>query len=285
MVIDYSSRPPLEEHVHGGPHLAPYSRVYQSSYKAAGRDQLGPAALQEFLAVYDRIDARHVVIRGRDSETTHGHKVSNEIVAEFCRDHHPRFIGMAGVDPHKGIVAVRELEFAVKELGMCGLTLHPFEHQIPINDPKMYPLYAKCVELDVPLNLHCSMSFSSAARMDCGHPRFLDEVMMHFPDLRVCASPPGFPWVLELIAVAWRHANVHIGVTAVRPKYLNVANSGYGPLLQYGNTVLQDRIIWGSAFPMQPIERTLAEVMELPIKDGVKRKWTHDNCARFLRLA
>ena len=168
---------------------------------------------------------------------------------------------------------------------MCGLTLHPFEHQIPINDPKMYPLYAKCVELDVPLNLHCSMSFSSAARMDCGHPRFLDEVMMHFPDLRVCASPPGFPWVLELIAVAWRHANVHIGVTAVRPKYLNVANSGYGPLLQYGNTVLQDRIIWGSAFPMQPIERTLAEVMELPIKDGVKRKWTHDNCARFLRLA
>ena len=284
MLIDYSSRPPLAEHLNSGAHLAGYARVYEAGYKAADKDKLGPEALAEYLATYDRIDARHVLIRARDSQTTHGHKVSNETVAEFCRAHQPRFIGMAGVDPHKGIKAIRELEFAVRELGLCGLALHPFEHNLRINDAKLYPLYAKCVELDVPLNLHCSMNFSTVVPMDCGYPRHLDEVMVHFPELRVCASPPGFPWVLDLIAVAWRHVNVYIGVTAVRPKYLNVANSGYEPLLQYGNTMLQDRFIWGSAFPMQPIERMLGEVMALPLKDDVKRKWLYDNCARFLRL-
>lgn len=284
MIIDYASRPPLAEHVHTGPHLAPYSRVYGASYAAAKRDDVGPEPLREYLAAYDRVDARHVIIRARDAETTYGNRVRNEVVAEFCRAHHPRFLGMAGVDPHKGITAIREFEHAIKELAMCGLSISPFEHKLRINDPKLYPLYAKCIELDVPLNLHCSTSFSSEAPMDCGYPRYLDEVMVHFPELRVCASPPGFPWVLDLIAVAWRHANVYIGVTAVRPKYLNVANTGYEPLLTYGNSVLQDRIIWGSAFPMQPIERTLAELMELPLKDEVKRKWVHDNCARFFRL-
>jgi len=283
-IIDYSSRPPLDEHVNSGPHLAGYGRVYASGYKAADKDRLGPEALQEFLATYDRINARHVLIRARDSETTHGHKVSNETVAEFCRAHAPRFIGMAGVDPHKGIRAIRDLEHAVKELGLCGLALHPFEHNLRINDPRLYPLYAKCVELDVPLNLHTSTSFSTVVPMECGYPPHLDEVMVHFPELRVCASPPGFPWVQDLIAVAWRHANVYIGVTAVRPKYLNVPGSGYEPLLQYGNSVLQDRIIWGSAFPMQPIERTLDEVKALPLKPRVQQKWLHDNCARFLRL-
>ena len=107
---------------------------------------------------------------------------------------------------------------------------------------------------------------------------------MHFPELRVVASPPGWPWVHELLGVAWRHRNVWIGLVAVRPKYLTVAASGYEPLLQYGNTVLQDRIIFGSSYPMLPVERCLEEIAALPLKDGVMRKWTHDNCARFLGL-
>src|SRR5690606_41794853 len=65
---------------------------------------------------------------------------------------------------------------------------------------------------------------------DLGRPALLDEVMVHFPELRVCAAPPGFPWVHELIGAAWRHANVHIGLVAIRPKYLAVAGSGYEPL-------------------------------------------------------
>jgi hypothetical protein len=108
--------------------------------------------------------------------------------------------------------------------------------------------------------------------------------MVHFPELRVCASPPGWPWVHELLGVAWRHRNVWIGLVAVRPKYLAVAHSGYEPLLQYGNTVLQDRIIFGSAYPMMPVDRCLGEIEALPLKDSVRRKWVYDNAARFLGL-
>ncbi|MEB2399372.1 MAG: amidohydrolase family protein [Alcaligenaceae bacterium] len=285
MIIDYTSKPPLPDHQVGGSHLDGYDRVYAKSYRSAGRDKgVGEASLADYLGTYDSLGVSRVVIKARDAETTHGYRVTNEAVAEFCRRHSPRFIGLAGVDPNKGMRAIRELEHAVKELGLHGLNLHPYEHQIPISDPKMYPLYAKCIELEIPLNLHCSTSFSTSAAMDCGHPRHLDQVMMHFPELRVCAAPPGWPWVLDLIGVAWRHENVFIGITAVRPKYLTVEHSGFGPLLQYGRTVLQDRIIWGSAWPMQPVDSALREIEALGLGEPVKRKWLHENAANFLNL-
>ncbi|MEO8280854.1 MAG: amidohydrolase family protein, partial [Ideonella sp.] len=238
--------------------------------------------LSEYLAMYERNNARHVVIKARDLETTFNFRIRNEDVAAFCKEHGPRFIGFAGVDPNKGMVAVRELEFAVRELGLRGLNLQCFENKLRINDAKMFPLYAKCIELDIPVNIHCSTNFSVATSMDYGRPIYLDDVMVHFPELRVVASPPGFPWVAELIAVAWRHANVNIGLVAIRHKYLAVANSGYEMLLQYGNSVLQDQIIYGSAYPMMPIDRSLAEVDALPLKDQVRQKWLHDNAARLL---
>lgn len=281
--IDYGSTPPVPTLRKTGPHLANYRRVYRASERAArSTEEAKPETLEDYLAGYERNNARHVVIKARDLESTFPLKIRNEDVAQFCQDHGPRFIGFAGVDPHKGMEAVRELEHAVKELGLRGLNLQCFENKLRINDAKMYPLYAKCIELNIPVNIHCSTNFSAVTSMDYGRPIYLDEVMVHFPELRVVASPPGFPWVSELVAVAWRHANVSIGLVAMRPKYLNVPNSGYEMLLQYGNTVLQDQIIYGSAYPMMPIERSLAEIDALPLKDGVRQKWLHDNAARLL---
>lgn len=283
--IDYGSRPPLAAFEKTGPHLKNYRRVYEASERDVAESTVGRQSLEDYLAMYDALAASHVVVKARDVETTFGFRVANEDVAEFCRKHGPRFIGFAGVDPNKGMTAVRELEFAVRELNLRGLNLQCFEHRLRINDPKMYPLYAKCIELDIPVNLHCGINFSTDTPMEYGRPQFLDEVMIHFPELRVCASPPGWPWIHELLGVAWRHRNVWIGLVAVRPKYLAVAHSGYEPLLQFGNTVLQDRIIFGSSYPMLPVETCLDEIDALPIKAEVRRKWIHGNAARFLGLA
>lgn len=281
--IDYGSTPPVPTLRKTAPHLSNYRRVYRASERAAQPAEAAkPETLEDYLAGYERNNARHVVIKARDLESTFDFKVRNEDVAQFCKDHGPRFIGFAGVDPHKGMEAVRELEHAVRELGLRGLNLQCFENKLRCNDAKMFPLYAKCIELDIPVNIHCSTNFSTATLMDYGRPIYLDEVMVHFPELRVVATPPGFPWVDELIAVAWRHANVSIGLVAMRHKYLNVPNSGYEMLLQYGNSLLQDQIIYGSAYPMMPIERSLAEIDELPLKDSVRQKWLHDNAARLL---
>jgi predicted TIM-barrel fold metal-dependent hydrolase len=139
MLIDYSSLPPVQELSRPSRHLENYRRIYETSERET-RQEYGPKALAGYLAAYDAIGADHVVVKARDVETTFGVKISNEDVALFCKDHAPRFLGLAGVDPHKGMAAVRELEYAVRELGLRGLNLQCFEHKLPINDPKMYPL-------------------------------------------------------------------------------------------------------------------------------------------------
>lgn len=282
MIIDYASRPPVPEFgPKGAGHLARYREVYSKSEEAAEKLQ---GDLAGYLSEYDKAGVSYVCVKARDLETTYGWRIRNEDVAAFCAEHGPRFIGIAGVDPNKGMTAVRELDHAIRNLGLRGLNLQCFEHKLPISDRKMYPLYAKCIELDVPVNIHCSINFATSTYMKYGHPMLLDEVMVDFPELRVCASPPGFPWVHELIGVAWRHPNVRIGLVAVRPKYLTVEGSGYEPLLQYGRTILKDRIIFGSAYPLGPIGRAVAEVEALPIDESVKRLWLHDNAKAFLRL-
>lgn len=283
-MIDFNSRPPIPAFTPDATHLRNYRRVYQASEAEVTRDA-GGDALAAYLGAYERLGAAHVVVKAKDVETTFGTKASNEAVAAFCRTHGPRFIGWAGVDPNKGMAAVRELEHAVRELGLRGLNLQCFEHRLAINDKRMYPLYAKCVELDIPVNIHASINFSTDCLMEHGRPILLDEVMVHFPELRVVASPPGWPWVHELIGVAWRHSNLFIGVSAVRPKYLDVEESGYGALLRYGGSVLQDRILFGTSYPMQPIERAVEEALALPLKESVREKWLYGNAARFLGLA
>jgi uncharacterized protein len=281
MFVDFSSRPPSLQFDGPATHLANYRRVYQGTEREAA-DSAGDDPLAAYLATYERLNARHVVLKARDLTSTFGVKISNEDVAAFCRAHGERYIGFAGVDPHKGAAAVAEFETAVRELGLHGLNVQGFEHKLAIDDPLLLPLYEKCVELNVPVNIHCGTNFSTHTSMMFGHPAALDRVMMALPDLRVCASPPGWPWVQDLLAVAWRHPNVWIGTLAVRPRLLATAHSGYEPLLQYGRTVLRKRMMFGSAFPMMPVEKALAEFDALGMPDAVREDWLCNNALAFL---
>ncbi|MDR5746584.1 amidohydrolase family protein [Caballeronia sp. LZ029] len=283
MFVDFSSRPPSLQFDGPATHLANYRRVYESTEREAA-DAGDGDPLDAYLETYERLGARHVVLKARDLSSTFGVKISNESVADFCRAHGERYIGFAGVDPHKGAAAVAEFEVAVRELGLRGLNVQGFEHRLCIDDPLQFPLYEKCVELDVPVNIHCGTNFSTHTSMMYGHPAALDRVMMALPGLRVCASPPGWPWVPELLAVAWRHPNVWIGTLAVRPKLLATAHSGYEPLLQYGRTVLKKRMIFGSAFPMMPVGKALAEFDALDMPDAVREDWCCNNALAYLGL-
>jgi hypothetical protein len=120
--------------------------------------------------------------------------------------------------------------------------------------------------------------------MHFGQPRFLDEVMVHFPELKVVASVPGFPWVNELIGVAWRHPNVHIALSALRPRYLTTQGSGYEALLQYGRTLLRERIFCGSNWPLQPVQRYFEEVEALPLDPETRELWLGGNAQRLFGL-
>ncbi|MFC4667518.1 amidohydrolase family protein [Seohaeicola nanhaiensis] len=282
MIIDYGATPPIPElSLPDGSHLANYRRVYATAEKAAERGEL---TLDQWFAVVDEAGIGLTVIKARDVETTFGGRVTNEAVADVVRAYPGRFIGFAGVDPNKGMTALRELEHAVTELGLKGLNLQCFENRLAIDDRRMYPVYAKCIELDIPVNLHVGVNFSLRSNPEFGRPMLLDKVLCDFPELRICASPPGWPWVEELLAVAWRHPNLSIGLVAMRPKLLGVENSGYGPLLQYGRTILKDRMIAGTAWPMLPMRRTIEEIRALPIEEDVADRWLGGNARSFLRL-
>jgi uncharacterized protein len=289
-IVDYASVPPTPKlrRRAANNHMANYDRVFSKSLERSdwkdAPEEDSAQELTDYLATYDAMNVDFVVIRARDAETTFGVKVRNEDVAEFCHANGPRFIGLAGVDPNKGMVAIREFEHAIKELGLRGLNLQCFEHKLHINAKEMYPLYAKCIELDVPVNIHLGQSFSTQSPMAFGQPKNLDEVLVHFPELKVVSGVPGFPWTLELIGAAWRHRNLHIGINAVRPKVLTTQHSGFEPLVQYGNTLLQDQILVGSNWPLQPIEQFYEEIDDLPLKEQVKEKWIGGNAARLFNL-
>ncbi|ASC66675.1 Predicted metal-dependent hydrolase of the TIM-barrel fold [Achromobacter denitrificans] len=283
MIIDFASRPPLAEFMINTPHMSNYRRVYAKSESLVSKAS-GPEALADYLALYDRLNARHVVLKARDAQTTMGFKVPNEAIADFCDKFGPRFIGFAAVDPHRGADALDELNHAIRDLGLRGLNVQGFEHRLAINDPKLMALYERCAELDIPVNIHCGMNFSLSSKAIYGHPLALDDVLTAFPTLRVCASPPGWPWISELIAMAWRHPNLWIGLSAVRPKLAGIPGSGYEPLLRYGAGLLKQRVLFGSGYPMIPVDRSIAEIEELGLTDDVRRAWLYDNAAAYLRL-
>jgi predicted TIM-barrel fold metal-dependent hydrolase len=247
----------------------------------------GVASLSSFISALDQAGVQRSALHNMDEETTTGNKpVPNDNVAEVVAQYPDRFIGFAGVDPHKGQAAVKELERAVTKLGLQGLVLRPYAHKIYASDKKYYPIYSKCVELGIPIWIHTSFNWSLDVTIDFGRPIYLDQVACDFPDLRLIGGHGGWPWVNEMIAVVWRHNNVYMDFSTFRPRYLGKRGSGWDMLLHFGNNVIQDKVLFGSDWLSMgiPIEQVIREVQELPLRDEVKEKWLGRNAACLFGL-
>ena len=120
--------------------------------------------------------------------------------------------------------------------------------------------------------------------MEYSHPRYLDQVATDLPELKIVATHGGWPWVTEMVAVAWKHPNVYIDTAGQSPKYIAMASMGWAPLMQLGNSLLQDRILFATRYPLLTFERALEEFNQLPLKEEVKEKWLGKNAARLLKL-
>jgi predicted TIM-barrel fold metal-dependent hydrolase len=285
-VIDICVIPPLEETLEGFANpdgdFAMYNQLYAGQESMI--DQLKADPFAFLLNLMDDAGVDIAVLPAEDAETTMGMKTPNEKVAEFAAKAPERMIGMAAVDPHKGMRAVRELEYAVKELNMKALCLEPWLHKIRSNDKLYYPIYAKCVELDIPVWVHTSLNFVPQLTMDFGRPIYLDEVAGHFPELKIIAGHGGWPWVNEMMAFLWRHANAYTDISAVRPKYVEADNTGWETLMRYGNSLLQDKILFGTAWPAQPLKENVEAVRAMPLKPQVIDKWLGGNAKRLFNL-
>lgn len=236
--------------------------------------------LDVFVELLDRAGVERAVV-GTAQQPSNDYTAS--VVEQFPR----KFIGFARISPLDGMAGVRELERLVRERGLRGLAMAPFRERIYANDRRYYPLYAKCVELGIPVRLHTSMPYATDRPYDLGHPKYLDDVASDFPELTIIAGLGGWPWVNELVALARRYPNLYLDTAAHRPRHFATPGSGWEPLLQFGNTLLQDKVMVGLSWLTlsQPLETLTGEYLALPLKDSVKEKWLYGNAARVLAVS
>jgi uncharacterized protein len=210
---------------------------------------------------------------------------SNATLARICTAHPDRFIGLSATSPLDGMTGVRNFERLVREHHIGGLRVVALYNGIPASDRRYYPLYAKCVELDVPVRIYTSMNYANDRPYDLGHPRHLDTVAMDFPELRIVAGLAGWPWVNDMIGLLRRHPNLYCDTAAHRPRHFATPGSGWESFLQFGNTLLQDKIMVGlsRATLGMSFEQLIAEYEALPLKSAVLEKWLYRNALAFLR--
>lgn len=203
---------------------------------------------------------------------------TNDQVAEYVRAYPGRFVGVAAVHLANPVAAVRELRRAVLELGFKALRVVPWLWGLPPNHALYFPLYVACIELDIPF---CTQVGHTGPLMpsDTGRPvPYLDEVALTFPGLRIVGGHIGHPWTDEMIGLAWKHDNVYIDTSAYLPRY-------YPPqLLQFLRSYGQDKVLFGSNFPMLPFERCAAQARELALPPEVEAKFLHANARRVFKL-
>lgn len=244
---------------------------------------------ENILAMLDEANIQKALITGFDEASTSAGNtfITNESVAAIAERQPDRFIPFCGADIMRGAAAVRDVEHWIRQKGFKGLSLRPFMINEVASDRRYYPFYEKCVELDVPVSIHASANWTTCRVSDLGHPRHFDTVACDFPDLKLILSHAGYPWVLEACLLAWKHPNLYLELAAHRPKYFTAQGAGWEPLLRFGQSTIQDKVLYGTgAFLIQrPPSELVGEMLQLPLQEAVMEKWMWRNAARLLGIS
>ena len=275
-------------------HVHPGTREYLveggGTYLSAAMDYFhkhdAVVDLEEMAAYYRRADMIAVLLAW-DAETHTGlPPVTNDYVAETVKAYPDCFIGFASVDPWKGVLATRELERAVLNLNLRGLKCHPIAQAFFPNDRRFYPLWETCQGLGVPLLLHTGMTGVGAGvpggnglKLKYAQPiPYIDDIAADFPRLTIIGAHPSWPWQEEMLAIATHKTNVYIDLSGWSPKYFSPS------LIRYANTILQDRVLFGSDYPFLTPDRWLSDFEKAGFKPEVMDKILLQNAKRLLGI-
>jgi predicted TIM-barrel fold metal-dependent hydrolase len=239
------------------------------------------------LAQYYRERKVAAVIFTVDSESEIGHwRINNEEIAEVAAENNDVLIPFASIDPAKGKMGEREARRLIEDFGVRGFKFHPSSQGFYPNDRKAYGLYEVIQEFKLPALFHSGQTGVGARmrggmgiRLKYSNPMYLDDVAVDFPDMPIVIAHPSFPWQDEALAVATHKPNVYIDLSGWSPKYFPTN------LVQYANTLLKDRVMFGSDFPALTPERWMADFDTLNIKPEVRPLIMKENAIRLLGLA
>jgi len=207
-----------------------------------------------------------------------GPLMSNDEVAAIVAAHPSRFTGVASVDLLHPMAGVRELRRSVRALGLRALRVLPWLYGLPPNDRRYYPLYAECVELNIPFCLQVGQA-SPYRPSEPGRPiPYLDEVALDFPELTIVASHIGFPWTTEMIALATKYPNVYMDTSACRPSRFPA------DLVQFLRGPGRRKVMFGSNYPVVLPADCVEEVAGLGLDEEALRLFLSENAARVFGL-
>ena len=212
-------------------------------------------------------------------------KITNEEIAELAHKHADVAIPFASVDPHRGKEGVAMAKRLISEHKVRGFKFHPSVQEFAPNDRMAYPLYEAIAEAKLPALFHTGQTGVGAGtpggggiRLKYSNPMLLDDVAADFPDMPIVLAHPSFPWQEEALSVATHKPQVYIDLSGWSPKY-------FPPILvQYANTLLKDKILFGSDYPVIAPERWMAEFDKLPIKPEVRPLILKENAVKLLKL-
>ena len=201
--------------------------------------------------------------------------------ARAVRQFPDRFVPCLSVDPNKGMDAVRSITEAHETWAIRAVTMFPagMFPQVPINDKKMYPVYARCAELGIPVFV-CAGIPGPRVPFACQHVELIDEVCFDFPELAFVTRHGCEPWTDLAVKLMLKWPNLYYSTSAFAPKYYPKA------IIDYANTRGADKIIYAGYFPMGlSLERIMGELPGVQFKDEVWPKFLRHNAEKVLGLS
>jgi predicted TIM-barrel fold metal-dependent hydrolase len=272
----------IDTHVHLESH-DDGSAVNQAAQKYFGAANQLPSGAG--IAAYYRERNMACVVFSVDERLTGRKQLPNDQVASIAAENSDVMIAFASVDPTRGAEAVNEARRLISTGGFRGFKLHPPIQQFHANDRLVYPFYQVLAEAKMPVIFHTGhsgigtgMRGGGGVRLKYGNPIDIDDVAVDFPDMPIIMAHPSFPWQDEAISVCLHKPQVYIDLSGWSPKYFSPT------LIQFANTLLKTKMLFGSDFPLITPDRWLADFAKIPIKDQVRPLILKQNAIRFLGL-
>jgi len=280
--IDVRSLAAIDVHVH----LEAANEA--TATDAAAKQYFGESGASrdpKVLADYYRSRKMAFVIFAVDERLTGRPRVTNEEVIRFASDNADVAIPFASIDPHRGPEGVREAKRLVSEHLVHGLKLHPPVQQFSPDDKLAYALYEVFAEARLPVLFHTGhsgigtgMPGGGGVRLKYGNPLPIDDVAVDFPTMPIILAHPSFPWQDEAISICLHKPNVYIDLSGWSPKYFSPT------LVQYANTRLKNKVLFGSDYPFITPDRWLADFDKLDIRSEVRPLILKENAVKLLAL-
>ena len=278
----------VHTHVHksvNAPQAKPEDNEHLAAMAAYFKTAAASFTVDDLAAYYRerKMAAVTFTIDQRDAPEDPARATPMEII-ERARGHADVLIPFGSVDPARGAEAVRMAKRQI-EAGARGFKFHSSSQAFMPNDHSVYPVYEVIQEAGLPALFHTGQTGAGAGtrggggiRLSYSNPMHLDDVAVDFPDMAIILAHPSFPWQEEALSVATHKPQVYIDLSGWSPKYFPPT------LVQYANTVLKKKVLFGSDYPWITPDRWLADFAQIGIKEEVRPLILKDNAARLLGL-